>query len=80
MRGRFFYAARPAPRLILVSQLGHCRNDLLFRHRSGLLPIDIRAVVSNHRDFYQLAASYDIASHHVPFTAAPNPQSAARLM
>ena len=80
MRWRFFDAARPAPTLILVSQLGHCLNDLLFRHRSGLLPIDIRAVVSNHRDFYQLAASYDIAFHHVPVTAATKTQAEARLM
>jgi len=80
MRWGFFDAARPAPTLILVSRLGHCLNDLLFRHRSGLLPIDIRAVVSNHRDFYQLAASYNIPFHHVPVTAATKPRAEARLM
>lgn len=80
MRWRFFDAARPEPTLILVSRLGHCLNDLLFRHRSGLLPIDIRAVVSNHRDFYQLVASYDIPFHHVPCSAATRPQAEARLM
>ncbi|HLS55227.1 MAG TPA: formyltetrahydrofolate deformylase [Zeimonas sp.] len=80
MRWRFFDAARPAPTLILVSKLGHCLNDLLFRHRSGLLPIDIRAVVSNHRDFYQLAASYNVPFHHVPVSAAGKPQAEARLM
>jgi formyltetrahydrofolate deformylase len=80
MRWRFFEAARPAPTLILVSKLGHCLNDLLFRHRSGLLPIDIRAVVSNHRDFYQLAASYDIPFHHLPVSAATKTSAEARLM
>jgi len=80
MRWAFHDAARPAPTLILVSKLGHCLNDLLFRHRSGLLPIDIRAVVSNHRDFYQLAASYDIPFHHVPVAAATKAQAEARLM
>ncbi len=80
MRWAFFDAARPAPTLILVSKLGHCLNDLLFRHRSGLLPIDIRAVVSNHRDFYQLAASYNVPFHHVPVSAATKPQAEARLM
>src|SRR5690606_27972914 len=80
MRWRFFDAARPSPTLILVSQLGHCLNDLLFRHRSGLLPIDIRAVVSNHRDFYRLAASYDIPFHHIPVTAATKERAEARLM
>lgn len=80
MRWHFFDARRPSPTLILVSRLGHCLNDLLFRHRSGLLPIEIRAVVSNHRDFYQLAASYDIPFHHVPVTAATKERAEARLM
>jgi formyltetrahydrofolate deformylase len=70
---------RPAT-VIMVSKLGHCLNDLLFRHRSGLLPVDIRAIVSNHRDYYQLAASYDIAFHHIPVTATTKPQAEARLM
>jgi formyltetrahydrofolate deformylase len=56
--------------VIMVSQQGHCLNDLLFRWKSGLLPLDIRAIVSNHRDFYQLAASYNVPFHHIPVTAA----------
>ena len=32
--------------------------------------LDVRAIVSNHRDFYQLAASYNIPFHHIPVTAA----------
>ena len=66
--------------VLLVSKLGHCLNDLLFRYKSQLLPLDICAVVSNHRDFYQLAASYDIAFHHIPVTAATKPQAEARLL
>ena len=66
--------------LIMVSKLGHCLNDLLFRYRSGLLPVDIRGVVSNHRDYYQLAASYDIPFHHVPVTPQTKVQAEARLM
>ncbi len=48
--------------LLLVSKLGHCLNDLLFRVQTGHLPIELPAIVSNHRDFYQLAASHDIPS------------------
>ena len=59
--------ARKKPRLLLmVSRIGHCLNDLLFRYRSGLLPVEITAIVSNHADFYQLAASYNIPFHHLP--------------
>jgi formyltetrahydrofolate deformylase len=57
--------------LIMVSRIGHCLNDLLFRYKSGLLPVEIPAIVSNHRDFYQLAASYNIPFHHLPLAAHP---------
>ncbi len=68
------------PTVILVSRLGHCLNDLLFRYRSQLLPLDIRAIVSNHRDCYPLAASYNIPFHHIPVTAATKPQAEAKLL
>ena len=55
--------------IIMVSKIGHCLNDLLFRYKSGLLPVDIKAIVSNHTDFYQLAASYNIPFHHLPLAA-----------
>ncbi|MNK04654.1 Formyltetrahydrofolate deformylase [compost metagenome] len=59
--------AQKKPRVMLmVSKIGHCLNDLLFRYKSGLLPVEIPAIVSNHTDFYQLAASYNIPFHHLP--------------
>ena len=62
--------AHAKPRVMLmVSKIGHCLNDLLFRYKSGLLPVDIPAIVSNHMDFYQLAASYNIPFHHLPLAA-----------
>ncbi len=66
MRLRLYAASEPMRTVIFVSREGHCLNDLLFRWKSGLLPIDIRAIISNHRDFYQLAASYNIPFHHLP--------------
>ncbi len=80
MRFSFREAGRPVPTAILVTRQGHCLNDLLFRWKSGLLPIDIRAIISNHRDFYQLAASYNIPFHHIPVTAATKPHAEARLV
>ena len=38
--------AQPMRTVLLVSKEGHCLNDLLFRWKSGLLPLDIRAIVS----------------------------------
>ena len=40
MTARFAEAARPIPTVIMVSQHGHCLHDLLFRWRSGVLPIE----------------------------------------
>jgi formyltetrahydrofolate deformylase len=68
--------AHKKPRLILmVSKIGHCLNDLLFRYKSGLLPVEISAIVSNHTDFYQLAASYNIPFHHLPLAAGASPEA-----
>lgn len=68
MDWRFVDTAVRTRTMILVSQHGHCLNDLLFRWQTGALPIDIAAIVSNHRDFYRLAASHDIPFHHISVT------------
>jgi formyltetrahydrofolate deformylase len=78
MDWRLHASSQPMKSVIFVSKEGHCLNDLLFRWKSGLLPLDIRAIVSNHRDFYQLAASYNVPFHHIPMTAATKAQAEAR--
>ena len=72
--------AEPMRTVIFVSRDGHCLNDLLFRWKSGLLRLDIRAIVSNHRDFYQLAASYNVPFHHIPLTAATKALAEAKQL
>ncbi len=52
--------------LIMVSKLGHCLVDLLYRHRIGALPIDIPVIVSNHRDFADVAAASGIPFRYLP--------------
>ncbi|MBY4946966.1 formyltetrahydrofolate deformylase [Cupriavidus respiraculi] len=64
--------------MIMVSRIGHCLNDLLFRAKAGGLPVEIAAIVSNHRDFYQLAASYDVPFFHLPLMNASAEQKAAQ--
>lgn len=65
--------------LIMVSRLGHCLNDLLFRAKTGALPVDVVGVVSNHDEFGELAASYRIPFHHIPVTAATRAAAEAEL-
>jgi formyltetrahydrofolate deformylase len=39
----------------MVSHLGHCLNDLVFRWRAGSLNAELVAVVSNHEDLRPMA-------------------------
>ncbi|MFD0775041.1 formyltetrahydrofolate deformylase [Streptomonospora algeriensis] len=66
--------------LVMVSKFGHCLNDLLYRQRSGLLEVDIAAVVSNHPDLEFLARSYDLDFHHLPVNAGTKAEQEARLL
>ena len=72
--------AVPARVLILVSKYGHCLNDLLYRHRSGLLGIDVVAVASNHPDMRPLTQSYGIDYHHLPVSARNRPAQEAEIL
>lgn len=71
-------ARRKARVLVLVSKHGHCLNDILFRVATAHLPIELVAIASNHRDFYQLAASHDIPFHHFPLLNATEAQKATQ--
>jgi len=75
MRWQLHDAARKPRLMLMVSKIGHCLNDLLFRYKSGLLPVEIPAIVSNHRDFYQLAASYNIPFYHLPLEAGASAEA-----
>jgi formyltetrahydrofolate deformylase len=66
--------------LLMVSQLGHCLNDLLFRWSTNALPIDITGVVSNHEVYRGLTESYKLPFHYIPVTKETKPSAEARLM
>jgi formyltetrahydrofolate deformylase len=58
------HVGRPMKTLVLVSKAGHTLNDLLFRQRSGLLPIEIPMVIGNHPDLQDMAKFYSIPFEH----------------
>ncbi|WP_254811970.1 formyltetrahydrofolate deformylase [Streptomyces cavourensis] len=66
--------------VLMVSKFGHCLNDLLFRSRTGALPVEIAAVVSNHTDFAELVASYGIPFRHLPVTKDNKAEAEAQLL
>jgi len=80
MQWRLYDTAIKPRIMIMVSKFGHCLNDLLYRYRIGALRVEIVAIVSNHRDFYQLAATHDIPFHHLPVDPGNKIRQEARLV
>jgi len=66
--------------LLMVSNFGHCLNDLLYRLGVGALNMEVPAIVSNHRSSYRLAASYDIPFHHLPVAPETKPAQEKKLL
>ncbi|WJY16114.1 formyltetrahydrofolate deformylase [Pectobacteriaceae bacterium CE90] len=65
---------------ILVSKFDHCLNDLLFRHRTGQLNIDVPLIISNHPDLRPLAEWHCIPYYHLPVTNQTRPQQEAKIL
>lgn len=65
--------------LILVSRFDHCLADLLYRKGIGELRMAIPAIVSNHRDSYQLAAAHNVVFHYLPVTQQTKAEQEAKL-
>jgi formyltetrahydrofolate deformylase len=66
--------------LVMVSKFGHCLDDLLYRERTGELPVEIVAVVSNHRDHQSLVEWHGIPFFHVPVTPETKPEAEQKLL
>src|SRR5262245_29744142 len=77
---RLWDARAPYRTLLMVSGHLHCLNDLLFRHSTGALQIDIPLVVSNHLDAEPLAKAYGIDYVHLPVTPDTKASAEARLL
>lgn len=53
---------------LFVSKYNHCLYDLLGRHNSGELAVDIPFILSNHPDLNYIADQFGIPFYHVPFS------------
>jgi formyltetrahydrofolate deformylase len=65
--------------LVMVSKFDHCLLDLLYRVRTGELPIELPVVVSNHPDLREVVEREGIEFVHVPVTADTKGEAEARL-
>jgi formyltetrahydrofolate deformylase len=77
----FSFHGQSKPRLlVMVSRLGHCLNDLIFRWRAGTLGGEIALVVSNHEDLRPMAEAAGLPFVHIPVSPATKAHSEARLL
>jgi len=65
---------------ILVSQHGHCLNDLLYHYRTGTLDMEIAAVISNHPDFKDITEWHGIPFHYLPVSAKNREEQEAAIL
>ncbi|RWR46101.1 formyltetrahydrofolate deformylase [Sinirhodobacter ferrireducens] len=72
--------ARKMKVLLMVSNFGHCLNDLLYRTRIGALPIEIVGVISNHLTYQKVVVNHDIPFYHIRVTKENKPQAEAELL
>ena len=62
----FYNAEVPCRTVIAVSKYSHCLNDIIHRWEVDALPIDIKAIVSNHDDARSFSEWNKIPYHHLP--------------
>ena len=60
--------------LILVSNIGHCLNDLLYRHAIGQLPMELVAIVSNHETMRRRVEADGLRYIYLPIEKGTKPQ------
>lgn len=65
--------------LVLATKSGHCLNDLLFRERSGQLPIEVPLVLANHDDLRDLTGFYGVPFESHEVTPDTKPDFEARV-
>lgn len=71
---------QPERVLVMVSKLGHCLNDLIFRWRAGNLGAELVAVVSNHENLRPMAEAAGLPFVHVPVTPTTKREAEVRLL
>ena len=65
---------------LLVSRFDHCLVDLLYRWRSGELPMDVVAILANYpRETYEHLDIADIPFHYLPVTKQTKMEQETKL-
>ncbi|MBT4696519.1 MAG: formyltetrahydrofolate deformylase [Alphaproteobacteria bacterium] len=65
----FYNAEVPCRTVIAVSKYSHCLNDIIHRWEIDALPIDIKAIISNHDDARSFSEWNKIPYHYLPVSS-----------
>ena len=68
------------PVAIFVSKQDHCLLDLLWRTRTGELPMQVPLVIGNHADLAGIAEEFGARFEHVPISNDTREQAEARQL
>lgn len=66
--------------VIAVSKDDHCLVSLLTKWKSGVLPINIVAVMSNHQDCKSLADWHGVPFHYLPITKDTKAEQESQIL
>jgi formyltetrahydrofolate deformylase len=77
---KFIPSSHRPKTLILVSKFDHCLNDLLYRHHSKRLDIEVEAVISNHSDLEKMVQFYNLPFYFFPITANDKTEQEEKIL
>ena len=66
--------------ILMVSKGEHCLNDILYKYRTGTMPMEITAIVSNHENLKPLADWHDLPFYHLPITKETKIEKETQLL
>ena len=65
--------------MLMVSQQGHCMQDLVSRWKSGHLNCELVGVISNHNDFRSVVEREGIPFYHIPIQSEQKAEAFAAI-
>lgn len=78
-KAEFHNVSTPMPIIIAVSKFGHCLHDLLHRWKAGILPVDVKAVISNHEDMRSFTEWHGLPFYYLPLTKETKPEQEGQI-
>jgi formyltetrahydrofolate deformylase len=78
--GQLHFSDRPARVALFVSRQDHCLLDLLWRTRSGELPMTVPLVIANHPDLRSIAEDFGARFELVPLSADSKAEAEERQL